>query len=123
PGTANAAYISGSDEHDEQGILISDMFTSPPMRRKIMEKRMRKIDGLVKELPAPQLEGPADAEVTLVTWGSSYGVVREAIEILAESGIKANHLNVKYIYPFHSKQVSEILVKAKKKISVELNFT
>lgn len=123
PGTANTLYVSGTDEHDEESILISDMFTAAPMRRKGMEKRMRKIDNMLKELPAPKLEGPADADVTLVGWGSTYGVIREAAELLTASGVKTNYFIIKYIAPFHTKEVTEILSKCKKKISVEVNFT
>jgi len=123
PGTANTLHVSPSDEHDEESILISDMFTAQPIRRKIMEKRMRKIENLLKELPAPQLEGPKDADLTLVTWGSTAGVAQEAAELLTASGVKTNILCIKYIYPFHKKEVSEILSKSKKKISVELNYT
>jgi 2-oxoglutarate ferredoxin oxidoreductase subunit alpha len=123
PGTPNAIYTSASDDHDEESILISDMFTSPPIRRKIMEKRMRKIALLLKELPAPKIEGPKDADVTIVCWGSTAGAVGEAVEQLNATGVKANFLVIKYIYPFHAKEVTEILSKAKKKISVEVNFT
>lgn len=123
PGTANTLFVSGTDDHDEESILISDMFTSPPVRRKMMEKRMRKVENLLKDLKAPVLEGPADAELTIVGWGSSYGVIREAAELLTASGTKTNYLILKYIAPFHAKEVAEILAKCKKKISVELNFT
>ncbi|MBX9667640.1 MAG: 2-oxoacid:acceptor oxidoreductase subunit alpha [Candidatus Obscuribacterales bacterium] len=123
PGTANTLYVSASDDHDEESILISDMFTSPPVRRKIMEKRMRKVENMLKELPAPELEGPKDAEVTLVCWGSTSGVVKEAAERLTAQGTKTNFLVIKYIAPFHVKEVTELLSKAKKKISVEVNFT
>ena len=123
PGTANACYTSGSDDHDERGILISDMFTAPAVRRKSMEKRMRKVENLLKELPSPKLEGPADAELTLVTWGSTYGVVKETAEELTKAGTKTNFLCIKYIAPFHSKEVKELLSKCKKKVSVEVNFT
>lgn len=124
PGTANTLYVSATDDHDEESILISDMFTAPPVRRKIMEKRMRKMENLLKELPAPTLEGGSkDADVTLVTWGSTAGVVREAVDLLNAQGVKANYLCIKYIVPFHAKQVTELLSKAKKKISVEVNFT
>lgn len=123
PGTADTLYVSASDDHDEESILISDMFTSPPVRRKIHEKRMKKVDGLLAELPAPQLEGPAEADVTLVGWGSTWGVIKEAIELLAAEGIKANQLHLKYIYPFHAREVTEILSRARKKVSVEANYT
>jgi len=123
PGTPDTLYVSATDDHDEESILISDMFTSPPIRRKIMEKRMRKIENLLKELPAPKLEGPADADVTLVCWGSTSGVVKEAAERMTAQGTKTNFICIKYIAPFHTKEVTELLSKAKKKISVEVNFT
>lgn len=123
PGTPDTIYTSASDDHDEESILISDMFTSPPIRRKIMEKRMRKIANMLKELKPPVIEGPADADVTLVCWGSTSGVVKEAAERLTAQGVKTNFVCIKYIAPFHTKEVTELLNKAKKKISVEVNFT
>lgn len=123
PGTPNTLYVSATDDHDEESILISDMFTSAPIRRKIMEKRMRKVANMLKELKAPQLEGPADADVTLVCWGSTSGVVKEAAERMTANGTKTNFLCIKYIAPFHVKEVTELLSKAKKKYSVEVNFT
>ena len=58
--------------------LISDEFTNPHKRRDIMEKRQRKMDGIVELLPPPTLEGPEDTEVTLIGWGSTHGVISEA---------------------------------------------
>ena len=52
----------------------------------MMEKRMRKVDGILRELPAPELQGPAEADVTLVGWGSTQGLIREAVALLAEEG-------------------------------------
>ena len=123
PGTPNTVHVAGTDEHDEEGILISDEFTSPPVRRKMMERRMKKMEAVAQELPAPKLEGPADADVTLVTWGSSEGVVRDGIQLLAEAGIRASHLSIKYIHPFHSREVLEILQSARCAIVVEVSFT
>lgn len=123
PGTANALHVAASDEHDEEGILISDVFTNPAVRRKIAEKRLRKIDLALRDLPAPQLWGPADAEVTLIGWGSTQGVIREAVGQLAAAGIRANHLQVKYLHPFHSREVSQILSRSKRTICIELNAT
>lgn len=123
PGTANTIHVAPSDDHDEEGILISDMFTNSALRRKISEKRMKKMDLLLKELPAPKLEGPADAEVTLITWGSTHGAVHEAIALLAASGIRANHLNFKYLLPFHAREAKEILSRAQRTICIEANFT
>jgi len=123
PGTEGAMFVAATDDHDEEGVLISDVFTSPPVRRKIQEKRMRKMEGVLRELPPPQLEGPSDADVTLIGWGSTKGVIREAIELLAEQGISANHLHIKYIHPFHTKEVKEALSRSKRMICVECNYT
>lgn len=123
PGTPNTLYVTPSDDHDEESILISDMFTSPPVRRKIQEKRQIKMENLLKELPAPELEGPSDAAVTLVGWGSTYGVIREAAEELTAAGTKTNYLIIKYILPFHATEVAAILSKCKKKIGMEMNYT
>jgi 2-oxoglutarate ferredoxin oxidoreductase subunit alpha len=123
PGTEGAMYVAGTDDHDEEGVLISDVFTAPPVRRKVQEKRMHKLEAVIKELAPPQLEGPADAEVTLIGWGSTKGVIREAVALLAEEGIRANHLQIKYLYPFHATEVSEILRRSKRTICVECNYT
>lgn len=123
PGTENTEYVAGTDDHDEQGILISDVFTSPPVRRKIMEKRMKKVNAALEELKPPVLEGPPNAEVTLIGWGPSEGVIRDARQLLAAEGIAANQLQIKYIHPFHTKEVCSLLKNSKKLIDVEGNFT
>jgi 2-oxoglutarate/2-oxoacid ferredoxin oxidoreductase subunit alpha len=123
PGTANGMYIAPTDEHDEEGILISDVFCNPAIRRKIAEKRMKKLALALKDLPAPRLEGPADAEVTLIGWGSTAGVIREAVEQLNASGTRANQLHFKYLLPFHQKEAMDILKKCKRTICVEMNST
>lgn len=123
PGTRNTVYVSPTDDHDEEGILISDEYTSPPVRRKVQEKRMRKLEGALKELPPPQIEGPEDADVTLVGWGSCRGVIREAAEILRSEGIATNQLHFKYLLPFHAEESLEILNRCKKTVGVEVNYT
>ncbi len=116
PGTADTLYVAGTDEHDEEGILISDVFTNSAVRRKVAEKRMKKLDLALRDLPAPRLEGPADADVTLVGWGSTKGVIQEAVQQLAAAGIRANQLHFKYLLPFHSREAGEILARAKRTI-------
>jgi 2-oxoglutarate ferredoxin oxidoreductase subunit alpha len=123
PGTEGAMYVAATDDHDEEGVVISDVFTSPPVRRKIQEKRMRKLDKVLQELALPRLEGPPDADVTLIGWGSTKGVIDEAIALLAEQGIRANHLQIKYLCPFQASAVNEILRGTKRTVCVECNYT
>src|SRR2546428_2336473 len=123
PGLPGHLYVSGTDEHDEDGVLISDVFTDPVRRKKMVEKRARKMDTVLDHVPAPKLEGPAEAEVTLVGWGSTWGVLVEAVERLNQEGISANHLQINLLIPFHVKEVTDILSKSKRIVIVENNFS
>ncbi|MHB8606284.1 MAG: 2-oxoacid:acceptor oxidoreductase subunit alpha [Thermoplasmatota archaeon] len=127
PGIKGTEFIAGSDEHDEKGLLVSDVRAGLPEaivhRNQQMEKRMRKLDGAVKELRGPEWWGVADAPVTLVSWGSTQGAVREAIETLAAEGVVANSLEFSDLFPFPSGPALVALKKAKFTIIVEGNFT
>ncbi len=122
-GLEGYVHLVATDEHDEDSTLISDEYTDPLKRRKMVEKRHRKMSTVLDDVPAPILEGPKDADVTLIGWGSTYGVIHEAIEILDERGISANHLPVKWIIPFHTEAITEIVNSAKKTIVIENNHS
>jgi 2-oxoglutarate ferredoxin oxidoreductase subunit alpha len=123
PGVPGHTHVVSSDEHDEDGVLISDEFTSTVKRRAMMEKRMRKVHGITASVPPPKLLGPADAEVTLIGWGSTYGVVSEACELLCEQGISANHLPIRWLVPLHGDAILNLLKDAKRTIIVENNYS
>ncbi|HEY7712116.1 MAG TPA: 2-oxoacid:acceptor oxidoreductase subunit alpha [Candidatus Entotheonella sp.] len=123
PGLQGYVHVVATDEQDEDGVLISDEFTHPHKRRKMVEKRARKLQDVVTRIAPPALEGPPDAEVTLVGWGSTYGVIQEAVEMLNERGVAVNHLPIKWIVPFHADAVIDILSDAKRIIVVENNYS
>ena len=123
PGTPGHTHVVATDDHDEDGGLISDEFTNPHKRRDIMEKRQRKMEGIVELLPPPTFEGPEDAEVTLIGWGSTHGVIGEAAQMLTEAGIATNHIHFKWLYPMDEDAVNEVLAKSAYSIIVECNYT
>ena len=123
PGLEGFVHVVATDEHDEDGVLISDEFTNPHKRRAMVEKRARKFRNVAKLIAPPELEGPADAEVTLIGWGSTYGVIQEAIEQLKAQGVSANHLPIKWIVPLNGDAVVEILSRCKRTIIVENNYS
>jgi 2-oxoglutarate ferredoxin oxidoreductase subunit alpha len=67
--------------------------------------------------------GPADADVTLVGWGSTAGVIQEAREILAEEGITANQLQIRWIVPLHGDAIVGILKRSRRTILIENNYS
>ena len=123
PGVAGHTHTASSDEHDENGVLISDEFTNPAKRRAMMEKRMRKVSGIEAAVPPPELWGPKNAEVTLIGWGSTKGVIEEACEILTEQGIPANQLQIRWLVPLHGEAILDILKDARHTIIVENNYS
>ena len=123
PGLEGYIHVVSTDEHDEDGVLISDEFTNPHKRREMVERRARKMAGLEKEVAAPELEGPADTDVTLIGFGSTDGVIREACEQLRDQGVSVNHLQVKWIVPFHAEVISNVINNAKRSIIVENNHS
>ena len=123
PGVPGHVHTVATDEHEEDGVLISDEFTNPIKRRAMMEKRMRKVAGIEAVVPPPTLWGPRDADVTLIGWGSTKGVIEEACEILNEQGISANQLQIRWLVPLHGEAILEILKNSRHTIIVENNFS
>ena len=123
PGLPGHIHIAASDEHDEDGTLISDEFTNPGKRRMMVEKRGRKLRGAEEQIAPPSLVGPPGAAVTLVGFGSTQGAIQEAAQQLCAAGIAANHLHLKWLVPFHGGVVARILAGAKRVIIVENNFS
>ncbi len=133
PGVEGGQHDAGSDEHDEFGNLVSDRRSGYPeaieVRIQQMKKRMKKMDYLLKELPAPQVEGASadEAKILVVGWGSTLDTIREARSQLEKEGVKTAQLHIKYVLPFHADEVKEILNtyndKGVKILMVEANFT
>ena len=123
PGTEGYVHVVATDEHDEEGGLISDEFTNPHKRQAMHEKRMRKMEGILPRFEPPRLFGAPDAEVTLLGWGSTEGTIIEAIEQLAAQGVTANNLQIKWLVPLHTDAIMEQLGKARCVIIVENNYS
>jgi 2-oxoglutarate/2-oxoacid ferredoxin oxidoreductase subunit alpha len=123
PGIPGYTHTVATDEHMEDGVLISDEFTNPVKRRAMMEKRQRKAAGIEAAIQPPELTGRADADVTLIGWGSTSGVIQEAQEILAEDGVAANQLQIRWIVPLHGDAIVKILKRARHTILIENNYS
>jgi len=123
PGTEGYVHVVATDEHDDEGGLISDEYTNPHKRQAMHEKRMRKMDGILPRIEPPRLYGSPEAEVTLLGWGSTEGVIREAIDQLAAQGVVVNNLQIKWLVPLHADAIMEELGKSRRVIIVENNYS
>ena len=127
PGQPGLQFKAGSDEHDERGHLISDVLAGVPIwvaeRSKMMEKRMRKLEGLRAAGPLPSLEGPADAPLTFVSWGSTVGAVRDASTSLKAKGVATNLIRIPQVFPIATSALVPLLTGARRTLLIENNFT
>jgi len=127
PGTKALAFVAASDEHDEYGNLISDVLAGLPeyaeLRKKMHEKRLRKLETMIKnndiEMPMVLNE---NADIFIVTFGSSTESSIEAISLLKERGINAGLIAFSYLHPMKSEEVKKLL-SGKRLVDVECNAT
>jgi 2-oxoglutarate/2-oxoacid ferredoxin oxidoreductase subunit alpha len=123
PGTRGFEHVVATDDHDEDGVLISDEYTNPHKRQAMHEKRMRKMASILPLIEPPKLWGRDDAQVTFLGWGSTEGVIREAMEKLEEEGVASNLLQIKWLVPLHGDAIVSALAKSKTVIIVENNYS
>jgi 2-oxoglutarate ferredoxin oxidoreductase subunit alpha len=119
PGHPNAVIMTTSDEHYENGQAVEEA----AMRVLQMDKRMRKAELAARDIREPLFEGPEDAEITLVGWGSTYGPIHEARRRLEADGLSVNHLHYHDMWPFPTRRTEEVLGRARRIIGIENNFT
>lgn len=120
PGKVKGAVVlSDSHEHDEYGHITENA----DLRVKMVDKRMKKMELLEKEVEEPWLIGDEEPENLVVCWGSTYGAVKEAVESLREDGISIGALVFGDIWPFPKKKLIKLKEKAKRIIDVEQNAT
>jgi 2-oxoglutarate ferredoxin oxidoreductase subunit alpha len=122
PGFSTRLVVVDSDEHDEEGHIIEDGAT----RNIMVEKRLlRKLPLLQQEIAPPEYYGHANPQLLLVGYGSTYGVMREAVaELGPEIAIAMLHFSE--IWPFPAPETFdfiETVARAKLAVCVENNAT
>jgi 2-oxoglutarate ferredoxin oxidoreductase subunit alpha len=117
PGLGRALVVTDCDEHDEEGHLTEDAGE----RIAQVQKRLRKMFGLKQEVGQPQLYGPQNAETTLIGWGSTYGAIHEAVDILRKEGTSVNMLHLNELWPFPAEAMADILSKTGYTYVIESN--
>jgi len=119
PGHPKAVFMTDSDEHGPEGHIIEDADT----RTAMMNKRMKKLELAKRDMNGPMLYGPEKAEMTLMGWGSTYGALREAVDMLRERGASANLVHFTDLWPVNEARVAEHIESARRLVAVENNYS
>jgi 2-oxoglutarate ferredoxin oxidoreductase subunit alpha len=117
PGYGAGLVAVDSDEHDREARITEDL---DGMRTKMVLKRMKKTAEIKKAALKPVLTGPKNYKNLIISWGSNYNTVIEALEIIKNKDTAFLHFP--QVYPLHS-SAAFMIKKAKKLICVENNET
>jgi 2-oxoglutarate ferredoxin oxidoreductase subunit alpha len=122
PGDGRHLVVTDSDEHSEEGHIVEDAET----RIKMLDKRLfRKLPLIRNEIAPPALYGDRKPDIVVAGWGSTYGVLKEAVDTVSkEKSIALLHFSE--ICPFPSTDRFDylrLLDDARLTICVENNAT
>jgi 2-oxoglutarate ferredoxin oxidoreductase subunit alpha len=119
PGHTKAVLYADSDEHTAAGHITE----SATIRNQMMRKRMQKMEGLRQEIGSPEIYPDDQAKLALLGWGSTYGVIKEAVDRLNKNGIVAQMIHYSEIFPFNPQHVTAERLGKIKIIAIENNYT
>jgi 2-oxoglutarate/2-oxoacid ferredoxin oxidoreductase subunit alpha len=114
PGLGDGVVVVDPHEHDEHGHISEDQ----NIRSKMVEKRLKKLDGIKADAIPPELIGSTNYKILIICWGSTYGIIKEALNNLNNDDIAL--LYFKQVYPLHE-STRRYLDKADKTIIFENN--
>lgn len=117
-------FWNSGDEHDEMGHIEED----PETRVRMMNKRMTKLETAAREIPGEQKVNffqskRKQADITLVSWGSTKGPILDAMKLLDRDGIGVEFLQIRLASPFPTQTVREKLSGAKLLVDIEQNYS
>ncbi len=122
PGETKFTVVVDSDEHDEEGHIIEDAET----RNRMVEKRLsRKLPLIRAEIEPPLYHGSNNPEIILVCYGSTFGVVKDAVDRLKEDH-NIGMLHFSEICPFPGTEKFDylnLLDNANNTVCIENNAT
>jgi 2-oxoglutarate ferredoxin oxidoreductase subunit alpha len=117
PGQAGGEYAATGLEHT-RFACPSD---APDVHEAMTDKRFQKLAALENECPPVEREGPASAAVGLVSWGSTQGAVREAVQRFNAIGMPVAALYPKVLWPPPVKALTEFARSVEQVVVVEGN--
>jgi len=119
-GTKNGVQWYSGDEHNEMGNINEE----PLNRRRMMDKRIGKLELVTREVPADfkfHFYGAKDAENIIVSWGSPKGAILESIEQLKAEGHNMGYIQIRMLLPFPATEIKQFLTGKKRIVDIEDN--
>jgi len=114
--------LNGYGANAADRVIVKSLRMEPDVLEAHVEKLFAKYDKAEKELVRVETEGIEDADVVFVAFGMVARITREAIELLAEQGIKAGLIRPISLWPFPYDAFDQLTDKTKVVISTEMSM-
>jgi 2-oxoglutarate ferredoxin oxidoreductase subunit alpha len=96
PGTPGLEHrIGGLEKADVTGNVSYD----PENHHRMQLLRAEKVARIANDIPDLQVFGPAEGDLLILGWGSTYGAIRSAVERLQARGHSVAHAHVRHVNP------------------------
>ena len=118
PGQAGLQHrIGGIEKQDKTGNISYD----PANHEKMVRLRAEKVARIADRYKPIRLDsGPAEGELLIVGWGSTYGAIRTAALQLQQEGHSVAHVHIRHMFPFN-KGLGPLMKMYKKVLVPEMN--
>ncbi len=121
PGQQGGRYLATGNEHTPAGHISED----PDNRVAQVNRRLRKLEAIREDLDDGETHqtyvGDDDADYGIITWGSSQGVVEEAVSRLEDDGHSVKAVGVSEMMPFPEAELTEFVESVEEAMVVEMN--
>lgn len=109
--------IGGLEKEDGSGVVSHDAMN----HQKMVELRQKKVDGIANDIPELEVVGEQEGDLLLLSWGSTYGAAKTAVDRLHANGHKVSFAHLRYLNPF-PKNLGDILHRFERVVIPELNL-
>ncbi|MBF0108603.1 MAG: 2-oxoacid:acceptor oxidoreductase subunit alpha [Magnetococcales bacterium] len=118
PGTPAAMHVATGLEHGPTGAPNYSAANHEAMHR----KRFGKLRTVVDHVKPTEIDGDGTADLGIIAWGSTIGVVREAVARMRREGIRVKGFYPKLMYPMPVRHYEEFARQCHKILVPEVNF-
>jgi 2-oxoglutarate/2-oxoacid ferredoxin oxidoreductase subunit alpha len=118
PGTPGLEHrIGGLEKQDVTGNVNYE----PLNHENMVRIRAAKVEAIVQDVPNVLPTGDPEGDLLIVSWGSTYGSITQAVKGQRNKGRKIGHLHLRYLNPLPA-NLGDILKRYKQVLVPELNM-
>jgi 2-oxoglutarate ferredoxin oxidoreductase subunit alpha len=85
------------------------------------ELRLKKVEGIAGDIEPARIEGDPAGDLLLLSWGSTYGAVSQAVKQARSEGRDVSHIHIRHLNPF-PRNLPEALRAFRRVLVVENNM-